>query len=69
MPRYRLTRPLSGRIAGENRTITIPAGSLVEKDDFLARVGLIEVLWGERRVAVFVQDFVEFGQPLDSLMG
>ena len=59
MPTYRLDSPLVGIPIGTIEPITIPTGTVVEKDDFLKTVGLTEVLLNGRRVTLLAHDFIE----------
>ena len=64
MPVYRLTRPLAGQVVGQKRTIILSAGSLIERDEFLAPEGLVEIQCAGERLTVFVQDLCERSEPL-----
>ena len=63
---YQLTKPLVAFEPDKKHAFTIPAGSIVEKDDFLATVGLIPIMWSGKRVTVSVQDFKERSLPIGS---
>jgi hypothetical protein len=65
MPSCRLISPISGFRAGERTVITIPAGSLVERDSFLAAVGLTVVFWNGRRVTVTIQELAERSEMVE----
>ena len=62
MPTYRLKQPVIGRIAGMNEIVALPVGSLVQRDYFLASVGLIDVKVDGKEVTVFVQDLLGHGE-------
>jgi hypothetical protein len=59
MSSYRMSKPTTGFPVGKSHVITIPAGAVIEKDDFLARVGLTVVFWAGKRLTVSVQDLRE----------
>jgi len=61
---YQLTKPLVVFEPQKKHAFTIPTGSVVEKDDFLAAVGLIPILWAGKRVTVAVQDLKESSLPI-----
>ena len=64
MAAYRLTKPVIGLPVGGDLVITIPVGSVVEVDPFLALVGLTVVHWNERRVTVTIQEIRESSKPV-----
>ena len=59
MPMYRLDSPIVGIPLGSKEPITVPAGSLVEKDSYLKAVGLTVVFIEGKPVTVMAQDFLE----------
>jgi hypothetical protein len=66
MPTVRLTKPLAGIPVGEDRVVTIPAGTLIERDPFLERVGLITVLLEGKRITVSSLDFDRSSELVES---
>jgi hypothetical protein len=65
MALYRLNTPLVAFAADERRAVTIPAGSLIEKDKFVPSIDLTNVAWAGKTVTVAIQDFLEHSEPLD----
>jgi hypothetical protein len=57
--RYRLTRPLVAFEVRERRAFTIPAGSVIEKDNFTPVVGVTAIYWAGGTVTVGVLDLLE----------
>ena len=62
---YRLAEPLVVIPVGSKEAITLPIGTVLEKDDYLATVGLMEVLLDGKRVTVMVQDFFNSAKAVD----
>jgi hypothetical protein len=65
MSTYRLTKPLIGFLAGSRQVVTIPTGSYIEKDYFLASVGLTSVFWGGKRLSVMILDLADRCELVD----
>jgi hypothetical protein len=61
---YYLTKPLVAFAASERRAFTIPSGSVVEGNRFLATVGLTAISWAGKLVTVFIQDLRESSKPM-----
>jgi hypothetical protein len=63
MSRYFVTKPLVGHVIDDRKVVTISPGSLVQSTDSIGPVGLTTISWADKRVAVFVQDFIERVEP------
>lgn len=59
MATYRLTRPLVAFASPERQAFTIPAGTLIEKENLIAAIGLTGINWAGKSVSVAIQDFIE----------
>jgi hypothetical protein len=64
MGSYFVTKALVGHAVEDRKIVTISAGSVVQSVDPVQEVGLTTISWSNKRVAVFVQDFVERVEPL-----
>jgi hypothetical protein len=56
MATYRLTKLVVGFVSGTKQVVTIPAGALIDRDHFLAAVGITSVVWQGKRIAVMILD-------------
>jgi hypothetical protein len=64
MALYRLTKSLVVFDPTQKRAFTIPAHSLVEKQDLIDAIALTDVRWSGRSVWVPIQDLLERCEPL-----
>jgi hypothetical protein len=64
---YRITRPLTAYAVKEKRALTIPAGSLVKKENYVPAVGVTDIDWAHKIVTVAVQDFLQRIEPFAPL--
>jgi hypothetical protein len=56
---YRLIKPLAAFEPREKRALTIPLGSLIEKDMLIEALDLTFVEWAGRAVLVPIQELIE----------
>lgn len=56
---YRLTRSIAALPLGSTQVISLPAGTLIKRDDLLTAVGITDVFLDGRRISVIVQDLIE----------
>jgi hypothetical protein len=63
MATYRVIQPLTAFEPKEKRAFTIPAGSLIEKEESFVKLGVVDIESEGRVVLVQVQDLIERIEP------
>jgi hypothetical protein len=67
MTTYRVTKPLHAFEPKEKRAVTIPPGSLIEKEYLEYTVDLTSVRWCDRVVWVPIPDLLERSEPVGEI--
>jgi hypothetical protein len=61
---YRVIQPLTAFEPNEKRALTIPSGSLIEKEESFEKFRLVKIAWEGRTVLVESHGLMERLEPL-----